>query len=417
MIARLALLGLLYCWLLGPRFVFADVMWLTVGLFALASPLSTAHRTVTKWPMNLLWLTAALLAAYSVGISLAHQSMDFGYAVSWVKAALFAYSAATLVLLYRHVHGDASLETLSRDIVIAAAISAVISLVIFVTAPIREIVGSMIIGTVANTLNGQIGLRAYDLSIGGGTAYGLFNVLVMVVLYHHKRLFSPSTRILLFTLLTAVNFVSARSAFAITVGLTLIAWMFNLAPRHWAPVVGRTLVIAAATAGIALGAMKTGVLPSMADSEKLDDFFEITLPWAFELFLSANKGDGAGSATTDQIANELFFPDAIYEMMLGVGDSEPLSDSGLVRTVFAVGMFGLLVHLALVVGFWSAALARIPGATERRILSICAALLLLFNFKELVFSNNRGLFSLFVLLYYAFMLLRPANPSTGSRRP
>lgn len=417
MIARLALLGLLYCWLLGPRFVFGDVMWLTVGLVALASPLSTAHRTVSAWPMNLLWLAAALLAAYSAGISVAHRTMDFGYASSWFKAALFAYSAATLVLLYRHVHGEASLKILTRDIVIAAAISAVISLVIFVMPPIREIVGSMIIGTVANTFFGQIGLRAYDLSIGGGTAYGLFNVLVMVVLYKHKQLFRSSTRVLLFTLLTAVNFLSARSAFATTIGLGLIAWMFNLTPRYWVPVLVRTLTIAAATAGIGLGAIAAGALPSMADSEKLDDFVDKTLPWAFELFLNAEKGDGASSTTTDQIANELFFPDSTVEQLLGAGNSDPQSDSGLVRTVFAVGFLGLLMHLALVAGFWWVALSRIPGAAERQILSICASLLLLFNFKELIFSNNRGLFGLFVLLFYGFILLRPAPHPAGSDRP
>jgi len=414
MMRRLALFALLYCWLLGPRFVFFDIMWMTVFAVAIASPLVSAHRVVSAWPMNMLWLFATVLGIYSVGIALANGSMNFGYGLSWFKAAVFAYSAAAVVLLYRRVYGVYSLEKLIRDVIVAAAISGLITLVIFVTPPIREITGSIIIGTVANTHFGQIGLRAYDLSLGGGTAYGVFNLLVMLMLYHCKSLFGPKTRILLFLLLAVVNFLSARGAFATTALLLLLGFAFNPTPRKWGPAVGHTLMLGLGSAILVICAASFGALPSLADSDKASDFVDNTLPWAFELFLNEDKGDGLSSGTTDHIVEEFFFPETISGFLFGVGNPDPMSDSGLVRTVFAVGLLGLFLHLAIVAGFWRVAMGRIPMAVERRMLSMCVALLLIFNFKELIFSNSRGLFGLFALIFFAVLLLHPARQSTAN---
>jgi hypothetical protein len=409
MITRFGLFALLYCWLLGPRFVFADVMWLTVFGVALVSPLVASHRTVSAWPMNLLWLAASVLAFYGASIAAVTGTMDFGYTLSWFKAGVFAYSAATLALLYRRFLGKFALQELTRDVVLAAAMSAVIALLLFVMADLRERVNGMIVGTIANTFFGQIGLRAYDLSIGGGTAYGIFNLIVMVLLYHHKTLFGPAIRIALFVLLAVVNFLSARSAFGATLALFLLSWAFNLAPGRWFPVVARAAGLLAVVIGPGLLALWAGLLPSLDDSDKLNNFVDNTLPWAFELFINADKGDGVTSTTTQQIRNEFFFPNTLEAFLFGAGDSDPMSDSGLVRTIFAVGFFGLAVHLSLVAGFWRVGMLHIKGSAERRVLSITAMLLLLFNFKEIIFSNSRGLFGIFSLLFFAFLILRPAR--------
>jgi hypothetical protein len=242
----------------------------------------------------------------------------------------------------------------------------------------------------------------------------------MVMLYHRKTIFNPTTRVAVFVLLTVVNFLSARSAFSATIALFLMGLMFNLAPRLWVPialrVAGLTLII---SAGVLFPLWAVGRLPSPDDNETITNFTENILPWAFELFINSKEGDGLTSGTTTAMQEELFFPESVFGLLFGVGDSAPMSDSGLVRTVFAVGIFGLVVHLVLVAGFWRFALSRIQGETERRILSIAATLLLLINFKELTFSNSRGLFGVFVLFFFAFLILRPPQniSKTSARLP
>lgn len=412
MIARFAMFGLTYCWLLGPRFIFADLMWLTVFGLALASPLVGAHRSVTKWPMNFFWLMAAALAFYSLGVAIAYGTMDAGYALSWFKAGVYACSAATLVVLYRRSHSELALERLMRDIVLATTISAVIAITMYVIPAVRELISGLIVGTIANSWNGQKGIRAYDLSIGGGTAYGFFNLIVMLMLYHRKTIFNPNSRIAIFILLSTVNFLTARSAFIVTIGLFFVGLIFNLAPSRLFPTALRSssiLFIIGGGAFLILGLVSG--LPSVDDGGIISNFSQNTLPWALELFISLEKGDGPSSTTTTYMLEELFFPESILGLLFGMGDSAPSSDSGLVRTIFAVGILGLVVHLVLVAGFWYTALSHISGKAERLIFSGTATLLLLVNFKELTFSNSRGLFGILALFFFSFIILRAPRAS------
>jgi hypothetical protein len=406
MISRLLLPLLLYGWLLGPRLQGLDLMWLTVGACLLISPLVGGPARVLSGRMLAVWLAALCLVIYSGAVSLLRLTMDFGYAASWAKALVFALSGVAVVLLYRRVEGENAERQLLRHLIVCGAVSGVISLVIFFTPSLRLAVGERIVGTIANSYSGLYGVRVFDLSIGGGTAYGLFNLILALVLYEVRGLFAPRWRAALLALLAVVIFLSARGVFVVSVLMALGALIANFRFIRAVRWLLRSTAAALLIGAGAWGAVHSGALAGVMDSERLDGFIEHTVPWAFEVFLSAAEGEGLRSTTTDYIANEFFFPDTAAGVLFGMGDPEPMSDSGLVRTVFAVGLLGFVIHIAITLAFLRQFYARVQAAHARTIILGTSLLLLAFNFKEIIFSNSRGLFGLFVLLYYGFLLLQ-----------
>jgi hypothetical protein len=410
MIKRVLLLVLLYGWLLGPRLKGLDLMWLTVGACLLVSPLVGGPGRVLAGRMLPVWLAAVCLLIYSGLVAQAHLTFDFGYAAAWAKAFIYAVSGAAVVLLYRRVYADAAEQRLLRDLIVCGAVSAVISLVIYTSPSLRMVISERIIGTIANSYSGLYGVRVYDLSIGGGTAYGLFNLILALVLYTNRGLFAPRWRAALLALLAVIIFLSARGVFVVSVLMALGALAANFRFMRAMRWLMRSSVAAVLIGVGAWGAVSSGALASVMDSEQIDAFFEYTVPWAFEIFLSAAEGEGLRSTTTDHIANEFFFPETPGGLMFGMGDSDPLSDSGLVRTVFAVGLLGFAAHIGITLAFLRRFYARVHAAQARSVMLGTALLLLVFNFKEIIFSNSRGLFGLFVLLYYGYLLLQPPPP-------
>lgn len=402
---RAVLLVALYGWLLGPRFIAVDVMWICVALGFCASPFLRGPAHVAGASNGPVWLLAASLSFYSVGIAGLYATGDFGYALAWSKALVYSLSAAAVVQVYKlHYRADA-LRRLLQDLVACGAVSAVISVVIFVNPELRWSAGEVIVGTIANSFSGQYGVRIFDLSVGGGTAYGLFNLLLAILLYSYPELFPAWLRRPLLVVFTVVIFLSSRSVFAISLLIAAVA-----AKRRFG--IARTLVftLLAAALLIPAGLHLWSAISQGSWTDGAPDsagILENTVPWALELLFRFAEGEGLRSTTTDTIADELFFPHTVGGIVFGVGDSEPPSDSGLVRTVFAVGVVGLLLHLSVVLLFLRHFVSRVLDGRARRFILSAALLLLAFNFKELIFSNSRGLFGVFVVVFYAFLVLLP----------
>lgn len=407
--SRIVLPLILYGWLLGPRLVALDIMWLFVAALLLMAPLLGAAGHVIGGEKGLVWLLAVTLALYSLAIPLLHGVPDFAFALAWLKAFVYALSGVSVVLLYRRGHRAHAAAVLLRHLVLCGAISALLSLIIFLNPALRAATGELIVGTIANSLAGQHGFRIFDLSIGGGTGYGLFNLVLCIVLYRYPELFSRPARAALYALFAATILLSARSVLVVALMMALGAGVAHF--RFDRALRGVACGIAVAVpAGLLLwGAVMSGALAGLANAEQFESFVDNTLPWLFEVLYNFAAGEGLRSGTTDYMAEEFFFPDSLSGRVFGTGDFEPASDSGLVRTVFAVGVFGLALQLLLVALFLRSFLAAVADHHARTTLVSVALLLLLFNFKEITFSNGRGLFGLWVLLYYGLMILPAAG--------
>lgn len=400
---------LLYGWLLGPRFVFLDLMWVFVALSMLFVPASGRVRKAFDGPIVWAWSLAAALVFYSAAISVGNGDLGFGFAIAWVKALIYSLSSIGLLGLYERTYGPVAIDRLVRDLVWGGAISALITLIIFTTPSVRAVTSSIIAGKIASSYPGMIGLRAYDLSIGGGTGYGLFNLVLAIVMYLHKHLFAPRVRAVFYVLFALSTFASTRSVFLVGSTLGVLALIYNFSWRSAARFFANVMLAAGAILIVGWLSLSSGLLSSVVDSEQIDVLVEKTIPWAFEIFLNYNEGEGLRSETTDIIANEQFLPDSWVGIAFGIGDFEPLSDSGLVRTIFAVGVFGFAIQMIVTGVFLFHFISRNNGRNARRTMVMASALLLAFNFKEITFSNGRGLFGLFVILFYGFLLLRPSR--------
>ncbi|WP_318837137.1 MULTISPECIES: hypothetical protein [unclassified Providencia] len=143
------------------------------------------------------------------------------------------------------------------------------------------------------------------------------------------------------------------------------------------------------------------LLPSSV-LDNADQFFDKSLPWAFEAFNNFLNGSGLQSSSTDELAKMFFLPKNLFTMLFGDarmydGDLYYMhTDVGYIRQIFSYGILGLITSII--------AYAYICNIIRKRFNSFLGItlflLVLTFNIKGIfIYYSNFDFFIIFIFIY------------------
>jgi hypothetical protein len=399
-------------------YIFGWKLWGAIDLGAIASvglaiyALLRGYRVRLPTPIIAALGILTCTALYSVGLTVITQATDVDMAGRLIRALVNLLGGIGLGTVYLRLYGEAAGRRCARDVFVVIGFHALLMLSMYRNPELRELIYRVTDAQRYVNLNFPF-LQGYRVS---GLTYGLSTTSALQAC---GLLLLPSVLsgvagwrkliVLCFALLVIASvFISGRAGLVVTfvfLFASVLWWLMRLRGRALA-ILG---VMTATIGGLAMivGIFRDPALNRVWDDEQL----LYTARHAGEvltLFLEPEESTGARG-----LKGMFFLPSDLVTLMFGasVWDRELLgisTDAGWVRTWFALGAIGILLHVALVgslvwasIGSW-----RRDRALALGVLGVIVVVTLM-NFKEVMFLTRNSIAVLFLLAYLVALRLDP----------
>lgn len=379
----------------GPRLHVIDVHMVASIVLAGVGVLCFLTGHSANRALFVVFAGAVIASVYSFAVSVVYGGLD--YTMSWimVKYVLYLLAAVGITNVYKAIYRNRMDDRLVHHLIIAGAINGAVVPIALFNSSVRGWLSSvLVLDTRAQWVRDTV--RSFDLSLGGATAasveFGLLFILTVYVgSYSGRRMVSAICG----SILLAASVLTGRTGlFIIAAGLLLLfLWKAMARPgfvnggtggTYVAQLLLITFLAVIATAATALYA------PSVV-SQAVTEVF----PWAFEW---AYTGSVMEVRSVDTIVRRMyFFPEEWHVLLFGssnAGRSSELpyipSDVGYVRTVFAVGVVGMLMIYGVFIYTMTVSFRRRGASLWAYPVLFYSILTLIANFKQLHVAHRGG---------------------------
>jgi hypothetical protein len=319
------------------------------------------------------------------------------------KFLIFIVSTFGIVNLYIYFCKDNWKTIIIQHIVTSSLLVACTTIIIFITPSIKTIVLDIVDFKMAGNIHVIKGIRAIDISVGGGTALSLvflFGFILSKVLYFwsDKNSYLNSLAFYIFAL---AALITARTGFLLIITIFLISIFIPLFGKQFNITISRKRLRKHFYLNLNLSALFCAFILFYFS----DLLFGTLFPWAFEFFINASNDNFSSKSTNDLLSNHYNVYISEMNYLFGGGSFLIQSDVGLIKVLSSVGILGaLLLGLPLVILPFYIFTSRLIYQKLSFEYMLCFSVILvwfivfLVNFKELFFSNSRGAFLIFLLV-------------------
>lgn len=413
-----AVFGLMFCFLLAPRFAITDplngghiAVALMFGAFALSLrrlPIPGAMLEFTGFAACLGIYDAVLVTHFG------HTSNDFvSVTISMIVYSIFGYYFARAVVR----HGITADEVITYLLILIAAVlflNSAVGLAEGVSRPVKLYFESWLIDT-SDYPYAVHPFRVRGFAAAGGAGLSVANAMAMLILIH----------LMMRNGLNAVASLVASTVVLLStifVGRTGLVFGLGFYVVHW---------LLAASRAVGDRGTRTSMLVFVAVIVALvyryQDFLVLdaaTAGWAFEWYDGLNEGT-LTTASSDSLAGMLFIPDNTLHLLFGVGLFEgpslisERSDSGYMKTMLSIGLV-LSVALYSTIAVLFSRVVRADSST-RWLVTATLVFLLIVEIKEPFMYQNVGGRIVFLLIGAAMFVRhrrsRELNVATSACPP
>ncbi|WP_417538253.1 hypothetical protein [Marinomonas sp.] len=262
------------------------------------------------------------------------------YVFSKMLANNFIYLIAG-VSLGAAYKADDGFISIMKFTVFAVALNSFLIILSFFIVDFRDVLESIMAENAASNIDYSEGFRLRGLAAGGGFALAAMTIIgsICLVLINFRGKIGTKTSFLLFIVFIVSQIFVARTGLIFTFVIFSFWLLYSLL----------------------LGKQKKDIIFSISFFI-LVSFFVFSylyssfqeqlskvLPWAFELFNNLLSGNGLHTKSSDDLMTMFNVPSDLFKIIFGFGFYESSvdfrSDSGYVKSLYSVGVFGVVIYL------------------------------------------------------------------------
>lgn len=385
-----------------------------IGFIFLISMIGINFYTFIRENFQVLAFFVVLMLSFGFYSALIEQVMfhhnqtrfELGFLRISINNCVMFFIGMCLIYLFKKFNLD-RYELLKMFFYVSVLNSALI-LFSFINQDFRVALESILFQSPTSNINYmELDWRLRGIAAGGGASLSMFNafsVMCGVLLTENKRV-SPTVFLFGSLIITASCIVIARTGLMVSLAI-LSFWIFLnlLKPQR------QTMLPLIAVFSIFIALVISYI-----------DVFMRVIPWALEIFLNILDGRGASSKSTNELFSMFDIPDQLVNLLLGFGFIESSvefrSDSGYVKTMYAVGALAAFALYALI--FFILFKYPVKQIEKGKVYWILFATMLVFTeIKEpFMYQNYLGrALLLFVLFFSPFITVGRRNSANSIRR-
>lgn len=292
---------------------------------------------ITK-EMLYIYIFILILGIYSaLGENLIYNLQFDNYPFSFFKIAInniiFIIFSISLFLLFKF---RLSFENLLMIIVAVSLLNSILILVSFGESGFRDLLESLLVQKESSNIDYSKGFRLRGLAAAGGFGLAVFNLISsvsLIFLYINNKInLYPTTFILVLILLS--QFFLARTG--LIIGIVILFFFFMSVLFSKKDKLNLLIIF------LMLFLLLTSVY------SLFEDEIRPMLPWALELYYNFAEGKGLRTNSSDDLMTMFNVPSDLKRLILGFGfyesAAEYRSDSGYIKTLYSVGVLGILIY-------------------------------------------------------------------------
>jgi len=383
----------------GPKLIFMDFLFLANILFALvALVFALQNNNYLKNIYGLLLLNLFLIA-YSLIISLIYSFDSVQATIEYIKLFVYTLSVFTIVKLYKQYYKNLFLEAIFKHLYFAILIVMFTVLIMFLSPNVRDFLLPLLDMKMADMLAVKHGIRYIDISVGAGTTLSLVFFVGFVLSIHllkekiiHNIFYSIMPYLFIFA-----SLLVGRTGFI----LIILYGIYILLSNSIISLKITKLQIYNLIALLLITSLLVYIL------SEYTFIIEKILPWALEFVFSYFESGTIATASTNNLMNDHYhFNFEALEFVFGKNDFTASTDVGYLILLYTNGLVGLITVIAwYFILYKKASYNRsFPNTLSsfQKLPLLLFTIIVIVNFKELVFTNSRGLFLIVLLISLAF---------------
>lgn len=403
MIKNISVFVLTYLLILGPSLVSFDFFWIA-HLLTLPFACIYIHRIFLHKNHSLLLLSIIFTLLCFGLIKVILNSNDITPLYTPMKLLVFLLNANFLSQLYFEVFKRKSIRNFLIHLNYCVLITVSIVLIFFVFPEFRNSAMKSLDFKLATAIEVKDGIRAIDLSLGGGTLLSIFFVVGYVLLDEllRKGILSGFSMVLLKFLLILVTLLTARTGF-------ILLLVYIITNKFIAPF--ECLREKDNSKKQDIINMCASIFAFLCLVYIIYDYWTIltenVFPWAFEFVYSYLDSGTVSTASTNSLLTKHYdIKFSETDILLGGGLNNISSDVGYIRIIAELGMLGLI---SFFIFYASSVLSSFISYKDNyqkelwilsKLTFVFGLIIILVNLKELLWVNSRGVFFLFFTLVF-----------------
>lgn len=376
-----------------------DFLVLTNILFAIVALVFVLQKNNYLKNIYELLLLNLFLIAYSLIISLIYNFDSVQATIEYIKLFIYTISIFTIIKLYKQHYKSLFLETIFKHLYFAILIVMFTIFVMFLFPNVRDFLLSLSDVKMADMLEVKHGIRYIDLSIGAGTTLSLvffIGFVLNIYLLKEKIIHNIFYSIMLYLFIFA-SLLVGRTGFILIVlyGIYILFSNFNISLKI------TKLQIYNLIALLLISLLLVYIL------SEYTFIIEKILPWALEFVFSYFESGMIATASSNNLMNDHYhFNFEALEFIFGKNDfTASTTDVGYLILLYANGFIGFISVIAWYFLLYNKAnyIRRSPNTLPsfQKLPLLLFAIIVIVNFKELIFTNSRGLFLIILLISLA----------------
>jgi|HigsolmetaAR203D_1030402.scaffolds.fasta_scaffold03170_4 hypothetical protein len=407
--------GMLFVFVISPVLNFNGVEVqlpkVVMSVLAALGILRLASRGAIDRRLLSVLLALAMGFVYLAFVFSIYQFRDALMLKTTIWAFAIFFGSFWIVCVYRDHYGERFVSRLMWHVFLVGTLHGAIMITAFLFSDFREWLYQYIWLNEEGRKFVEFNFRSPGLTSSGGAKLSVFQALAMMCgLVQSADVVRSARRLIL--LLMACLILIGSIVLSGRTGLIVLALgiMFLTLRRIFRLVSGASVLLRNV---LTIGAIGTLVVAGIVSLEL--NQYQRVLFRALEFYYSWQETGRLGTASTDVIFSRMYFwPEDMLSLMLGTsnfGRGEELpyieSDVGYVRFVFGAGIVGTIIafsHFA-VIG-WHVLVDRMSPRNLKAMIGFMLSILVLVNFKELLFVDIHGWTQLVFLLFCAFVVHR-----------
>jgi len=382
----------LYLILFGPKFIFLDFLVVTNVVFAILAVYFVFKNKTFFAEMWQLILVNIIMISYGLFLVIIYQLNEFTIVAEYIKLLIYTLSVFGIVKLYSQVYKKNFFEIILKHIFYSIIIVMLTVCVMFISKEIRTFILPLLDMKMANMFEVQQGIRFIDLSVGAGTTLSLvffIGFVLNIYLIQNKILrgffYTLSPYLLIFT-----SLLVGRTGFILIAiyGTYLLIFNFKIKLR-----ISKLYAYNILSLAIIILCFVYVLTAFPILTEKI-------LPWAVEFMFSfLSTGSLTTASTSDLMVNHYHFNFSGLDLFFGRNEFETNTDVGYLIILYSNGFIGIILFI-----FWHLILfLKTRGGNSKLfkfngLVNLIFIIVLMVNFKELIFTNSRGLFILVLMI-------------------
>lgn len=399
----------LFNFIFGPRLKIADILLLTASiasLFAIYNIFIVKRKIPKELAKIIVIFLFPLFYAFLI-VGLNNFQDTTGLELIF-KTYLYLFGSYFVITLYDYKYSQEGAEKLLKHIYYSGILNAILTLLIYFNNSFRNYMISILNYSSTQQRWAIEGRRVFDISMGGGssasTVFSIIFVIGIYVLFTNKE---KIINVIGLTVILGSIIVTGRSGlFIIILGAPIYLSLITKKKFKKSFVgftnIKRIILIISILILLIVLTFQNDTLNKLNDS---------TIRWAFESFYNLGKGAGLSSASMNRVFDSMYFlPSEVMHLFFGnsnFGRSDSglayiSSDVGYIRTIFGMGIIGLVVMYLPYLFILKYSFFR-KNKIHNSLLLYNVVIIFVINFKELHYMPRGGGSLLLLLLSINFM--------------